>query len=75
MTKNVASFHSRDQYKYNVNMSISSGFLCRKSRGVISQNILVVPILDKIWKNAYFSNSYIVNSENIGSARALWVHY
>ena len=45
-----------------------------KYRGVISQNILVVPILDKIKKNAYFANSYIVNSENIGSARALWAH-
>ena len=43
-------------------------------RGVISQNILVVPILDKIFKNAYFANSCKVNSENIGSARALWAH-
>ena len=42
-------------------------------RGIISQNILVVPIIDEIWwKIAQFANSYIVNSENIGSAQALW---
>ena len=43
-------------------------------RSVISQKILVVPILDRFEKIAYFANSYIVNSENIGSARALWAH-
>ena len=41
------------------------------NRGVISRNILVVPILDKIWKKCTFWNFYIVNLENIGSARAL----